>query len=138
MLERAGRRPRNLTSDGFVVPPVPSTPLILTLPLPPSVNRLTAKLGNTSPDVKKWLAVVDPLILSLKPLPPTIKGPYSLRVVFSEKQFGRFDIDNRLKVLMDYLERIEIVSNDKNCRKLVAEFGFVARWFCRVEVNAIP
>lgn len=136
MLERAGHR-HDATSERFVMPPVPS-PFILTLPLPPSVNRLTPKLGSTSSVVKKWLAEVDPLILSLKPLPPTIKGPYSLRVVFSVKQFGRFDIDNRIKVLMDYLERIEIVINDKFCIKLVVEFGFVPRGFCRVEVSAIP
>lgn len=126
-------RPQNV----FVMPPVPS-PFILTLPLPPSVNQLVPKLGNSSPIARKWVKSADRYVLAMKPLPPTMIEPFQLRVVWPEIEAGIFDCDNRLKPLLDYLQRIQLIANDKLCRRLLVEFGYVPRGFCRVEISVLP
>lgn len=127
-------RPQNV----FVMPPVPS-PFILTLPLPPSVNRLAGRLGMKSRHAVEWYRRADAYVLAMKPLPPVMIEPFQLRVVWGESHSGKsFDCDNRIKPLLDYLQRIELIANDKLCRRLLAEFGYVPRGFCRVEISVLP
>lgn len=126
-------RPQNV----FVMPPVPS-PFILTLPLPPSVNTMTYKLGNRSSSVQAWIKSAGRYVLAMKPLPPTMIEPFQLRIVWPEIDAGKWDCDNRVKPLLDYLQRIELIANDKLCRRLLVEFGYVPRGFCRVEISVLP
>jgi hypothetical protein len=119
----------------------PATGFTLHLPLPPSVNSIVNRLGNCSPNVRKWIRLADPYILAIrgswpKPL-PVIKQRYSLEIIWPEKQFGMFDCDNRIKVLQDYLQRIMLIDNDRNCWRITAEFGDVERGMCLVKVTAL-
>lgn len=112
--------------------------VILDLPLPPSVNRIAARLGNESSVVKKWITAADRHIMATgqrigwppgNALDHRIKNsprpdsPFVLEVIWTEDQAGKWDIDNRLKPLLDYLQRIGVTRNDKLCRKLIVVFG---------------
>lgn len=96
----------------------------LDLPRPPSVNRFKGKLGNKSPVVKSWIGTADKHIYitrSVRKL-PHIKGSYEVEFVFS-RQLRNPDLDNCIKPLMDYLQRVALIENDRFCERLVAYWG---------------
>lgn len=103
------------------------------LPRPPSVNRFTKRLGNKSPSVMNWVRDCDRCLMATRNR-PRLCGPFEVRVTWSIDQFGRFDGDNPLKPLLDYLQRVEIIENDKWCRRYLIEWG-VAALGCRVAVR---
>ena len=92
------------------------------LPRPPSVNRFVKRLGNASPGVREWHNSCDRYLMTYRPR-PRLRGPFEVRIVWDIDQFGRFDGDNRVKPLMDYLQRAEFIENDKWCRRYVIEWG---------------
>jgi Holliday junction resolvase RusA-like endonuclease len=89
---------------------------VLDLPRPPSVNRFVAKLGNMSPAVRDWVKQCDRYVMASRQRPTKIRGPFQIEITWNIDQFGRFDWDNPVKPLMDYLQRIEVIENDKWCR----------------------
>lgn len=115
-----------------------TTSLILDLPLPPSVNAMIRKLGNKSPVVQKWIKLADPYMLACtKKSVRKINGPFLIQIFWPACQFGKFDCDNRVKVLMDYLQRIIAFDNDRDCWRLTAEFSpHVPKYWCRVEITS--
>lgn len=96
---------------------------LIGLPRPPSVNRFLAKLGNKSPDVQQWIKRCDREIMAMRPRPQMVRGAFEATITWDERAFGRADIDNPIKPLLDYLERIELIENDKLCRKLNVGWG---------------
>lgn len=108
--------------------------LVLDLPLPPSVNRVTARLGNSSTIVKTWIRQADFHVLLQKQriLDWHTAGAFALHVTWSEDSSG--DIDNRIKILLDYLQRIELVENDRHCRHLTVCYGDAPEG-CRVRLS---
>ena len=84
------------------------------LPLPPSVNRMTARLGNKSTIVQRWIRAADAHLMSRPEqwrqiYAGAIKGPFILDVVWDKAEWMRSDLDNRIKVLLDYLQRIKLI-----------------------------
>ncbi|SRR5216684_367580 len=106
---------------------------VLDLPRPPSVNRFMARAGNKSPVVLKWIEQCDRYVMAIRPR-PHIKGWFELTVTWNVDQFGSFDCDNPIKPLLDYLQRVMIIENDRWCRRLVVEWGPVELG-CRVAVR---
>lgn len=106
---------------------------VLDLPRPPSVNRFMKRLGNQSPEVRKWVRTADAIVMARKPY-PRLKGPFQLSVWWQIDRFGRFDIDNRLKPLLDWLQRVELIENDKWCRHLTLSWAPVDG--CRMAVRS--
>lgn len=105
--------------------------ITLDLPLPPSVNRFTAKLGNKSAVAQAWIKQTDRTLMIAGKLPRQIKGDFLIKIVWSDNEFGRSDIDNRIKPLLDYLQRIGLVSDDRRCVRLDVGFG-QTKLGCRV------
>lgn len=114
----------------------------LHLPLPPSVNRLkrsrtTGKpLGNRTDKVATWRREADVCVWQMQPRPRLIPGDFELEVVWESRRYRRFDIDNRIKVLLDWLQRSELVENDRNCWRLVVSWGPAPRG-CVVTVKEV-
>jgi Holliday junction resolvase RusA-like endonuclease len=96
---------------------------LIGLPRPPSVNRFVAKLGNKSPDVERWVRNCDRYIMAMRPRPQKVCGEFEVTITWDERAFGRADIDNPIKALLDYLERIELIETDRLCRRLNAGWG---------------
>jgi len=113
--------------------------VIIDLPLPPSVNRLMARLGNKSTVVQRWIRVADAHLMS-RPAEwrriqaGAVKGPFLIHITWDREEFGISDIDNRCKVLLDYLQRICLIENDRLCRAMSVRFG-VAPDGCRVRIR---
>jgi Holliday junction resolvase RusA-like endonuclease len=106
---------------------------VLNLPLPPSVNRFAARLGNSSPVVLRWIRQCDRYVMALRPR-PQFKGEFEAQVTWNIDYFGKGDIDNCLKPLLDYLQRVTIIENDRLCRRLVVDWGPLELG-CRVAVR---
>lgn len=106
---------------------------VLDIPRPPSVNRFLAKLGNQSPAVRKWLKQAD-AFLRAKGKYPRIIGPYELWVTFPVAEFGQYDADNHVKALSDWLQRVEIIENDRKARWICLMWGEAPEG-CRMRVR---
>lgn len=123
-------------------PFAPPADITLDLPAPPSVNR-TRKLDFSSLRVTNaWKNVANEYVLVAKarkisPLKLTKIQRFELHIVMSES--SKTDLDNGLKILIDYLRKIELIENDspKHMRRLVVEFGPVP-FGCRVTIKPLP
>lgn len=127
-------------SPSFTDPPFAApADITLDLPPPPSVNR-TRKLDFSSLRItNEWKNVANAYVLAAKgrknsPLKLTKISRFELLIVMAET--SRTDLDNGLKILIDYLRKIELIENDspKHMRRLVVEFGH-APFGCRVTVK---
>jgi len=108
----------------------------LDLPLPPSVNRFMRRLGNKSPVVKAWVGEADACLMQRKPY-PRLRTPYELEVQFAEVEFGRFDADNRIKPLSDWMQRVELIENDNLARRITIEWSPEVAEGCRVRLRPL-
>ena len=116
-------------ATSFADPPFAAPPdMVIDLPAPPSVNR-TRKLDFSSLRVvNAWKNVAHAYVLAAKgrrnsPLRLTKVSRFELLIVFDDS--SRLDLDNGIKILIDYLRKIEAIENDspKHMRRLVVEFG---------------
>jgi len=105
----------------------------LDLYLPPSVNRFRARLGNRSPAVQIWIRQCDALLMTQKPL-PRIAGAFEIEITWAHAELGASDIDNRIKPLLDYLQALEVIQNDRLCREMHVGFGRTKEG-CRVSLR---
>jgi Holliday junction resolvase RusA-like endonuclease len=106
---------------------------VLNLPRPPSVNRFVTRLGSKSPIVLDWVRQCDRYVMAVRPR-PRFHGPFEAHVTWNDLYRGKIDIDNCIKPLLDYLQRVEIIDNDRWCRRLVVDWGPVELG-CRVAVR---
>jgi hypothetical protein len=132
---------RPVTSQ-FVAPSTVDRPFalapwacVIDLPLPPSVNRFMAKLGNRSPVVKVWVRDADAHFISQMKNLRNIIGPYEIEITWSAMRRGISDIGNREKALSDWLQRVGLVENDRMCERMTLLWG-VAPEGCRVRLRA--
>jgi hypothetical protein len=109
------------------------TGFVLDLPRPPSVNRFMHGLGNKSPEVLAWIVQADRYVMAIRPR-PRFTGWFQAEITWDENDYGHSDIDNRIKPLLDYLQRVMIIENDRWCRRLVVDWGPVDLG-CRVVVK---
>lgn len=132
----------------YADPPFAVAPdVVVDLPYPPSVNRLwraTAEHGEQSvylaPTYVSWKKAADALLLTYRGWrQPTIKGAFSIDIGLSPpKGHKRGDIDNRVKAVLDFIQRVSIIENDKHCQRLLVEWVGIehAPHGCRVTVRA--
>lgn len=122
--------------------------IVIDLPFPPSVNRLwrsSNKDGRSqvylSPSYVKWKKAADLLMMtggrgwrSAK-----IPGHFAAEIMLCPtKGRTRGDIDNRVKAVLDYAQRAEIVADDKHCQRLLVEWvdAAMAPHGCRLTLRA--
>lgn len=122
----------------FAVPPC----MVIDLPAPPSVNKTRKINWAAVRDVKAWINVANAYVLAAKgrrnsPLRLMKVPKFELLIVFPET--SKLDLDNGLKIVIDYLRKIEAIKDDspKHMRRLVVEFGN-APLGVRVTVKELP
>lgn len=54
---------------------------------------------------------------------PTIEGVFGIKLTFFPPRQGRFDLDNRVKVLMDSLQHAGYFANDGDCVRMEINRG---------------
>lgn len=137
----------NIAMPSFSDAPFHVAPdVVIDLPFPPSVNRLWRSGGDgasrvfLSKSYVKWKDAADVLLLSSKGWRgKKICGAFSAEIAISPpKGQARGDLDNRIKAVCDFLQRVEIIENDKHCQRLLIEWVDISRapTGCRVVVRA--
>lgn len=101
---------------------------IINLPMPPSTNRIwrysrvTGK-AHISERYKVWKRVADKLYLANKRKWKPVRGHFKANVVIDISNRGKTDIDSRVKALLDWLQRVELIENDSLCDGLHIDWG---------------
>lgn len=101
------------------------------------MNRIWRRSRHSTyldPKVKSWkaLATAELLRQRVGKRWHTITGSFAVTMTICRKKLRKnADIDNRYKVLGDFAQDVGIIANDKNCIRLVIEFG-EAPLGCRV------
>jgi Holliday junction resolvase RusA-like endonuclease len=120
----------------FAIPP----DIVLDLPAPPSVNKVRRIDWANHRAIKRWKRGADGYVFAAKcrsrdPLKLNKIGRFELFVTLSETHSGA-DLDNILKVLIDYLRQIELIADDgpAHMRALHVAWGFAPEG-CRVIVR---
>jgi Holliday junction resolvase RusA-like endonuclease len=108
------------------------------LPFPPSVNRIwryQRGKAHLSANYVNWKKQADAAaqLQKLGRLP--VIGTCALEVKLSDafKRFG--DVDNRLKAVADFCQRIGLIVNDRYCRKASIEWDSVIGHDCTVTLS---
>lgn len=112
--------------------------MILTLPLPPSVNAAYANVrfvGRVKTKAyRQWLKAADGYFATQKRRIIPISGPCRVKIRLPTNMRG--DISNRIKLAEDYLVSRNLTSDDANNVKIGAErAAHVPMGFCEIEVT---
>ena len=109
-------------------PPFRPREIVIDLPTPPSVNSIwkRGKGGHVYLDKKYegWKQNADAAlnksrqVCGLRQIP----GLFTAQIIIKRTNKNR-DIDNAIKVILDFAQRINLIANDKFCEKLTAEYG---------------
>ena len=94
-----------------------STLLELTIEgLPPTVNQMyrTARTGARykRPEVQEWQDGVAAVMRRMWQSKPPYTGDVGVKILFTVNNKKRWDIDNRLKALLDCLQSARVIQDD--------------------------
>lgn len=109
----------------------------LNLPMPPSVNGLYFNVPGRgrvpSGNYQRWKDAADAALWTQKRAP--IVGPVAVTVTLQAK--GRFDLDNKVKAVLDFLVRHALIADDNwdVVRRVTVQLGEIEG--CQVDVVAI-
>lgn len=98
----------------------------LQLPFPPSVNqayRNVAGRGRVkSRAYINWIKDAD-IALYGQNKNERIGGPFVCEIIAKEPDRRRRDVDNIIKVVLDYIVAAGLVDDDSRCRRISSEWG---------------
>lgn len=111
------------------------------LPFPPSVNRIwrqNRQRGGVYLDAryKTWKRAADNEFLAHKREWEPVKGPFRATITLDQAHRGRSDLDNRIKVLFDWAQRVGLIEQDNLCEGLHVRWGKAASG-CRIVLTAV-
>jgi len=107
------------------------------LPFPPSANRLWRYTGRCvilTPEYLTWKREAWLAFRKQHPkMPPTLKS-FRIDITLDENRRSRCDGDNRIKPLIDFCQKINLVFDDKDCDSGSWTWG-PAPMGCRVSLS---
>lgn len=116
---------------------------VLDLPMPPSVNRIWRKAGkhsvSLSPEYRAWIKKSDAIVLSMGGMRgrKTIYGRFTALIELKRPSMNS-DLDNRIKAVLDYAQRLGLVEDDKRLMEITARWSIDALLGCRLTLTEIP
>lgn len=102
--------------------------VVVDLPRPPSLNRLW-RFGRgrmyRSKAYMDWLRQADLHWLCAKPKMRVkgILGTFQAEIILSRPDKRRRDVDNGVKAVLDWAQRVEIIENDSLCEQAIIRYG---------------
>lgn len=130
-------------------PAIDVGPVVIELPYPPSMNRIWRSAASAAgqqvylaPSYVKWRQAADALLMSERGWSKKrLIGPFEIEIgLCPPKSHPRGDLDNRIKAVLDWLQRANIIVNDKFCQRLVVQWvpTEAAPCGCRATLRAFP
>lgn len=123
---------------------------VVHLPMPPSVNRIwrSNRAGkqkvSRSPLYREWIQNADDLSMVLAQLRgiPKIPGRFTALVTLPFDDRGQdppFDIDNRIKGVLDWAQSRALVANDRRAMEVTIRWGRPeeAPYGCKLELTRL-
>lgn len=106
-----------------------SEPVTIDLPPPLSVNVTRRIDWSARKSLARWTDLADRMILAAKrraenPLKLEPRKRFELVVTINE-EMSKMDLDNGLKLIIDYLHRIELIEDDspRHLRRIAVQWG---------------
>jgi crossover junction endodeoxyribonuclease RusA len=110
----------------------------LELPYPPTANTIWRRgRGRTylNPKYKAWQAEANGMFMqqkAAKTVGTPIVGPFEVHLTFSDKKRRKgSDLDNRVKPVLDQMQKLGVIENDSLAEKVTACWGPVPGVFIR-------
>lgn len=133
-------------TGGWIFPAV-AIVHVLNLPFPPSTNaiwRSIRRRGVEKPTViksqeyRKWLIAADTAIMADGGMRgrATIDGPFTA-LIDLDISGSTGDLDNRIKPLLDYAQRLQFVKNDGDCLSVTARWATGLPRGCRLTLEQV-
>lgn len=114
--------------------------LILSLPLPPSVNHYWGSVGNrrfVSKAGKEFKLRVQEYVMEYR-VPKLGTARLQMTVTLHPRDKRKQDIDNRIKALWDALADAGVFDNDEQIDVLMVQRGAIVKdGACRVEIEVL-
>ena len=93
--------------------------------LPPTVNHLYRTWGKAkrtkTKAAREWQNVTARMFADWKHNGASYEGDVAVRIRFTTPDKRKWDLDNRLKALLDTLQMAEVIKNDSQIKFLLAE-----------------
>lgn len=108
--------------------PAASREIAIDLPFPPSTNRLHGRSASSRKYFRRskyesWLSNADAMVTLHGSYPrPKLDGKFEATLLFDEGAGKNSDLDNRIKATLDWVVSREVVTDDRYCRRLVAQW----------------
>ena len=110
--------------------------ICLNLPMPPPVNGLYANVPGKgrvkTKRYKTWIKAANDAFLIQKREQQRIDGRFIAHIVLDENKWAG-DVDNRAKAVLDRLVSLNLVDDDRHCRRVTTEWGEID-----MEVENVP
>lgn len=107
-------------------------------PYPPTANTIWRRgKGRTylNPKYKAWQAEANGMYQeqkAAKTIGTPIQGPFEVHLTFSDKKRRKgSDLDNRVKPVLDQMQKLGVIENDSLAEKVTATWGPVRGVFVR-------
>lgn len=116
---------------------------VINLPFPPSVNRIwrSRRGHNGKPTFyldrryETWKRACDNLLMMHRREWRPIAGRFSAIIILSEGR-RRGDADNRVKGVLDWLQRANLIENDSLADSVTVRWGYAPEG-CRVHLTPV-
>lgn len=116
-------------------PFAPPLECVVDLPFPPSVNRIWRAQRKEdganvrrSPEYRAWLQQADMCAIADRTWRHKHRMPAAFKAIILLDRSSRLgDIDNRIKCVLDWAQRSELIKNDRLCEEITA------RWVSPIE-----
>lgn len=100
------------------------------LPFPPSTNRIWQhnkagkKQVSRSPIYASWIRRSDAAVIAngCWRAKTRMPGAFTALVLLDRELRGPGDADNRIKAVLDWAQRVELVTNDRLCEEVTARW----------------
>jgi Holliday junction resolvase RusA-like endonuclease len=74
------------------------------------------------PKYVSWITEAGWVVKSMRPKPEMIVGPFRVEITLIPPD-RRGDMDNRIKVLLDFAQKMRLVENDRLCQGIGVLYG---------------
>ena len=118
---------------------------VVDIPCPPSVNRIWRTSGKKvyrSQEYLAWICQADFSLMtggvgkSLLARQRTIQGEF-IAIIELKRPRANADLDNRAKCVLDWAQRVRLISNDKHAVEITLRWSNSAPLGCRLTLRSV-